>query len=83
MTWQVVHRFQETLICTEGDRGTRDLIAIMSSRDTENNARLIASAPELLEALKVAVGYIEDDTFAERRTGACLRSVIAKAEGKS
>ena len=45
--------------------------------DTEANARLIAAAPELLEALRfyADVAIVEDDT------GEIARQAIAKAEG--
>lgn len=48
----------------------------------EANARLIAAAPELLEALKESLSYIEND-----RPGCLLiediKAVIAKAEGNA
>lgn len=46
------------------------------------NARLIAAAPELLEALKWAVQQIKDDLDLDHREAmdACL-TAIAKAEG--
>lgn len=50
------------------------------------NARLIAAAPELLEALEQACQYIEDDETAHGRkfgTGNAVRAAIAKARGES
>jgi len=46
------------------------------------NARLIAAAPELLDALKWAVQQIEDDLDPDHQTAmdACL-AAIARAEG--
>lgn len=45
------------------------------------NARLIAAAPDLLEALKRAVGWIETSSEGEIATSIAL-AAIAKAEGK-
>jgi hypothetical protein len=47
------------------------------------NARLIAAAPEMLEALKWAVQQIEDDLDPDHREAmdACL-AAISKAEGR-
>ena len=54
--------------------------------ETLSNARLIAAAPELLEALDQARQYIEDDETAHGRkfgTGNAVRAAIAKARGES
>jgi hypothetical protein len=49
----------------------------------EANARLIAAAPELLEALKSIVGWIEEGGYgAEATIERCARAAMAKAEGK-
>ena len=42
------------------------------------NARLIAAAPELLEALKELVGWLEDDIYFLDKA----RAAIAKAKGE-
>jgi hypothetical protein len=59
---------------------------ICSNPEGSANARLIASAPELLEALEVALAFIleqpdlvGDDDF----TVSTLRDAIAKAKGES
>ena len=49
-----------------------------SLAESEANARLIAAAPELLEALK---GLTEDDLFSTKYMD-MAREAIAKAEGK-
>lgn len=61
-----------------------------ASRETASNARLIAAAPELLEALKaIAVanlGIAVTPTLESRAQNAALKkahAAIAKAEGKS
>lgn len=46
----------------------------------EDNARLIAAAPEMLSALKVAEDYLREAAGAPMLAKA-LREVIAKAEG--
>jgi hypothetical protein len=51
-------------------------------RDHEANARLIAAAPELLEAAQVALNYIENtesELGITLRSGDMLRAAIAKA----
>lgn len=66
-----------------------------SSGDTfeegEANARLIAAAPEMLEALKMAAWLIHDEIglsgarmdHEDTKTLDAIRSAIAKAEGRS
>ncbi len=49
----------------------------------EDNARLIAAAPEMLEALKKAHEVIEMEFSAGYSVEPLLRSVIAKAGGRS
>lgn len=57
--------------------------------DTEANARLIAAAPELLEALKLAYQQFDDAIHCRRPSmhpleyAKVLRAAIAKAEGRS
>lgn len=45
------------------------------------NARLIATAPELLDALRLAVDLLSDYSGDEASDLESLRAVIAKAEG--
>lgn len=63
-----------------------DRICFMTSDGpTETNARLIAAAPDLLEASKKAVEFIEEfyPNAAFNGHTASLRHAISKAEGKS
>ncbi len=52
---------------------------------SEADARLIAAAPDLLEALKDAASLIERNGFREWTGGSLaeIRAAIAKAEGRS
>ncbi len=54
-------------------------------KEREANARLIAAAPELLEALKMALEALTEDSNAQVRleTAGWVEAAIAKAEGRS
>jgi hypothetical protein len=53
-----------------------------ASDEMEANARLVAAAPELLEALKWAIGQVEDDLDPDHQAAMdAARAAIAKAEG--
>ncbi len=80
--WQVVKNGHETYI---GDIN-QNAIQLMN----EANANIMASAPELLEALKIAEKRIIDLTEmnyaskeASSETLGIIKQAIAKAEGKS
>ena len=90
--WNVVDTHNQTQVSTKRDNGTVKGIAdIFDSRDGtpewQANARLIAAAPDLLEALKVMTDVAEkaiiasgtDAKFAAIRVAAA-RAAIAKAE---
>ena len=49
---------------------------------SEDDARLIAAAPELLEALQLAVNLLSDYSGDEASDIPSLLAVIAKAEGR-
>ena len=46
--------------------------------ELEANARLIAAAPDLLEALRLALPYVRNDN-----TASVMRAAIAKATGET
>jgi len=55
-------------------------------RPSEANARLIAAAPELLEAAKCALGHLTGNMDGDMDLGdplEMLRAAIAKAEGRT
>jgi len=56
---------------------------VVSEQEQEANARLIAAAPEMLNALRgVAERWDKDDEADDPVLGAVIRSAIAKAEGR-
>lgn len=56
-----------------------DFVCNLDAWNREANARLIAAAPELLEALKVAMVVLDENGFP--RAAKAISEVIAKAEG--
>ena len=63
-----------------------DLYGAMGGEDTDADARLIASAPDLLGGCQAALAYLADpaSVFPENREAATqiIRAAIDKAEGK-
>lgn len=58
-------------------------ICKVTGPDRENNARLIAAAPEMLDALKIAIGCIREQDATIGHASACLpmlESIVAKAQ---
>jgi hypothetical protein len=54
--------------------------------DAVANARLIAAAPDMLKALTIALGFIEEfeaDHRSRTKTGDTIRAAIAKARGEA
>ena len=70
----VIHRDSERRVCfmaTPGSHGDPAMI--------EADARLIAAAPDLLQALKAAIHYLKRDTPAMTR--GAINAAVAKATG--
>lgn len=66
--------------------GTGYVATVDSSRDENtDNARLIAAAPDLLEAVQKALNFIENtegEMGEALSCGDCLRAAIARAKGE-
>ncbi len=83
-------RFATTSIIGSNDKYVLSQIDTRNSAEGNANLRLIAAAPELLEALKLLLvkqSFIEKncDPLALKRIGSAMpqiRAAIAKAEGK-
>lgn len=81
--WKVEHRGYKYIVSKSSDGYiTRDVCRMdgstMAAFAQEANARLIASAPDLLDALKLARSIIGHPDDAHSRH---IAAVIAKAEG--
>ena len=57
------------------------VVAVHDDSGGEANARLIAAAPDLLDALKAFPGFTDDATVGDKWIEQ-VRAAIAKAEGK-
>ena len=86
--WQVVGQHQ-TEVCALGD--TPDAIIVADTRffQTQTNplekedARLIAAAPDLLSALRLALEWLRDNrSIGELEALEAAKTAIAKAEGR-
>ena len=86
-SWQVDdsrERFRNTVIHRNGSLIAKiPNVIYPNSVDREANARLIAAAPELLEALQEALNDAETMQEPYRNEAICerMRAAIAKAEG--
>ena len=88
--WAVIPTNAKSYVIS-GDGGTYDVAIVrdIGKHDNAANARLIAAAPELLEALKMAYRRLVSMQYPERHTPECqmelciMRDVIAAATGKS
>ena len=84
-TWPSIHNGQTYIV--KGDYTSKDNGCIAHA-DTEANARLIAAAPDLLEALQVflnwsdSVYYGEDTSRELVKAKDKARAAIAKATGE-
>lgn len=57
-----VNRFYYSIETYEEGKPIAETATIVKNENTEANARLIAAAPDLLQALEDAVGYLELET---------------------
>jgi hypothetical protein len=89
--WMIIHSYN--IVAENGRRGIASAGGYQNNQKTEAvhaencaNARLIAAAPDLLAALKIALPYVEsfDGDNADRQTkanAATVRAAIARATG--
>ena len=86
--WRAVATEIVSTACPDDDCVVADVL----SKDYGDNARLIAAAPELLAALRLAMEWSEDDGYpddhcmvgpCERAFRQAARAAIAKAEGRT
>jgi hypothetical protein len=82
--WRVFDAFVDLEIVSDRPtaNATESLVQFKGQRNAKANARLMAAAPELLEALKNIDFHIRQGKILER--DACItqaRAAIAKAEG--
>lgn len=90
-TWQV-HIETPTRAMTIADCGaivnkvfsdsTESMPVMVENKERKANARLIASAPDLLDACESALEYIESSNGIMSFTADKLRQAIAKAKGE-
>ena len=81
-TWSKFNGEQVTQVSAFSEYGNRTMQAIVNSGNSEANARLIAAAPDLLEALKEIVSAADGDGWNQLDAGLRkARAAIAKATG--
>ena len=77
--WRVVKQIDGTYMLIGAD----ETIVCDAFEPNPQDARLIAAAPDLLEALKVARGYVEEHACGKPHEDlSIVDAAIAKAEGK-
>ena len=85
--WFEVKHFSEWLI-SDGSRlvattaGSPAHLGLAHAKRDAANARLIAAAPELLEALEKLVGYAQGGDLPSNKAIDVARAAIAKATGE-
>jgi hypothetical protein len=76
----------DSVYIKKGKRQLTPLSFDLSFFEREANARLIAAAPDILEALETCLEFIEDANIVEAQWGLepvkAAKSAIAKATGK-
>lgn len=81
--WRVVHTADDrTFIDTEESNDSFIAQVDRNAPEYEDNAQLIAAAPELLEALKRIIEWDDTGCDPSRAVLRAARAIIAKAEGK-
>ena len=81
--WQAHTDVEEPVITALGEYDEPE-VALVSNIDgqTKHNARLIAAAPELLEALEAAIEYFENNGGQESYTWLFkMKGIVSKARG--
>jgi hypothetical protein len=79
--WKLLEHEENMYISTEDDVWICDCGAL-NNPDILPNARLIAAAPELLEALETIFSSYEQDANPGSKFTARIRALIAKAKGE-
>ena len=82
--WEMAHGGSAHRVCDSTDMGGLSVVATVHFHDdtedeTKDNARLIAAAPDLLEALREIA---RNDPYRQSSAGVIARAAIAKATKK-
>lgn len=85
--WEIDQIRPMRIVAKKAREDGATLVAYIGLYCEQDNARLIAAAPSLLNALKQAIAQIEDDYEATPLDGRSalinkLNAIVAKAEGR-